>query len=133
MEHSVEYVIAKAANRLYAPRSEIVEARSSQARNHAQSIPMTYQIILEYAAQVQEDIAAYLSDAVEYNTEKIFNKNNTSKLQLSTGPKSIEVDRIVFNCRKLTSDMRIFLSTPIYDKIYPISGNSKAKKDKESK
>ena len=42
MEHSVEYVIAKAAKRLYAPRSGVVEARSSQARNHAQSMPMTY-------------------------------------------------------------------------------------------
>ena len=41
----------------------------------------TYNIrlVLEYAAQVWQDIPAYLSDAIESNTKKSF-KNNNSKL-----------------------------------------------------
>ena len=53
----------------------------------------TYNIrlVLEYAAQVWQDIPAYLSDAIESNTKKSF-KNNISKLWLSTSSRPSKFD-----------------------------------------
>ena len=59
----VEYVISKAANRLYALR--LLKLAGVMPKDLLKVFLSSVRSVLEYAAQVWQDIPAYLSDAIE--------------------------------------------------------------------
>ena len=73
----VEYVIAKAANRLHALR--LLKRVRVMPEDMLKVYSCNVRSTLKYAAQVWQDIPAYLSEAIESIQKKSF-KNNISKL-----------------------------------------------------
>ena len=59
----VEYVVAKAAKILYAPR--LLKRADVMPKNILKVHLCNVRSVLEYAAQVWQDIPAYLSEAIE--------------------------------------------------------------------
>ena len=116
MDAHVEYVITKAAKRLYALRL-LKRAVLSHARRHAQGI-YTYNIrlVLEYAVQVWQDIPPYLSDAIESiqrRALRIIIPNSSYQQALHHTNLTSLADRRIFICKKLMADIMRNESHPI--------------------
>lgn len=84
----------------------------------------------EYAAEVWQDIPAYLSDAIESIQKralKIIFSNFSYEQALDQAKLSLLVDRRIFVCKKLMAEMRnedhriSFFSSTSYEKFYTIS------------
>ena len=70
--------------------------------------------ILEYAAQVWQDIPAYLSDTMQRRALRIIFPNSCSKKALDKANLTSVVDRRIFICENVMADVR---SPASYDKI----------------
>ena len=71
----VEYVIAKAAKRLYALR--LLKRAGVMSEDMLKVYTYNIRLVLEYAAQVWQDIPAYLSDAIESIQRRALRTGNT--------------------------------------------------------
>ena len=119
----VEYVIPKAAKRLYALR--LLKRAGVMPEDMFKVYTYNIRSVLEYAAQV------YLSNAIEPIQRKalrIIFPNSRSSYQQALDQANLTslADRRIFISKKSMADIRnerpyIFLSFASYDKIYPIS------------
>ena len=110
----VEYVIAKAAKTLYALR--LLKRAGVMPEDMLKVYTYNIRSVLEYAAQVWQNIPAYLSDAIESIQRRalriIFPKSSYQQALDLTNLSTLANRRILL-CKKLMADMR--------DESHPIS------------
>ena len=110
----VEYVIAKAAKRLFALR--LLKRAGVMPKDILKVYLCNVRSVLEYAAQVWQDIPAYLSDAIESiqrRALRIIFPNSSYQQALDLTNLSTLANRRILLCKKLMADMR--------DESHPIS------------
>ena len=103
----VEYVIAKAAKRLYALR--LLKRAGVMPEDMLKVYTCNIRSVLEYAAEVWQDIPAYLSDAIESiqrRALKIIFPNFSYQQALDQANLTFLVDRRISICKKLMANMR---------------------------
>jgi len=103
----VEYVISKAANRLYALR--LLKLAGVMPKDLLKVFLSSVRSVLEYAAQVWQDIPAYLSDAIESIQRRplrIISPNSSYQQALNLTKLASLANRRILLCKKLTADMR---------------------------
>ena len=103
----VEYVVAKAAKRLFALR--LLKRAGVMPKDILKVYLCNVRSVLEYAAQVWQDIPAYLSDAIESIQRRalriIFPKSSYQQALDLTNLSTLANRRILL-CKKLMADMR---------------------------
>ena len=131
-----EYVIAKAAKRLYALR--LLKRAGVMPEDMLKVYTYNIRSVLEYAAQVWRDIPAYLSDAIESiqrRALRIIFPNSSYQQALDQANLTSLADRRIFICKKLMADMRnesnpiSFLAPQVMTRSIPYqlrSGNTKS-------
>lgn len=110
----VEYVIAKAAKRLFALR--LLKRGGVMPKDILKVYLCNVRSVLEYAAQVWQDIPAYLSDAIESiqrTALRIILPNSSYRQALGLTNLLTLANRRTFLSKKLMADMR--------DESHPIS------------
>ena len=103
----VEYVIAKAAKRLYALR--LLKRAGVMPEDMLKVYTCNIRSVIEYAAEVWQDIPAYLSDAIESiqrRALKIIFPNFSYQQALDQANLTFLVDRRISICKKLMANMR---------------------------
>ena len=131
----VEYVIAKAAKRLYALR--LLKRAGVMPEDMLKVYTCNIRSVLEYAVEVWQDIPTYLSDAIESiqrGALKIFPNFNYQQA-LDQSNLTFLVDRRISICNKLMAKMRnedhpiSFLAPQAMTRFIPYqlrSGNTRA-------
>lgn len=143
----VEYAIAKAAKRLFALR--LLKSAGVTPKDILKVYLSNVRSVLEYAAQVWQDIPAYLSDAIESiqrRALRIIFPNSSYQQALDLTNLSTLANRRILLCKKLMADMRdesyskTFLGSQIHNTNYALSikirkhySSKNYEKDKESK
>ena len=110
----VEYVIAKAAKRLFA--LTLLKRAGVMPKDILKVYLRNVRSVLEYAAQVWQDIPAYLSDAIESvqrRALRIIFPNSSYQQALDLNNLSTLANRRILLCKRLMADMR--------DESHPIS------------
>ena len=124
----VEYVIAKAAKRLYALR--LLKRTGVMPEDMLKVYTCNIRSVLEYAAEVWQDIPTYLSDAIESiqrRALKIIFPNFSYQQALDQSNLTFLVDRRISICNKLMANMRnedhpiSFLAQQAMTRFIPIS------------
>ena len=103
----VEYAIAKAAKRLFALR--LLKRAGVTPKDILKVYLCNVRSVLEYAAQVWQDIPAYLSDAIESiqrRALRIIFPNSSYQQALDLTNLSTIANRRILLCKKLMADMR---------------------------
>ena len=142
----VEYVVAKAAKRLFALR--LLKRAGVMPKDILKVYLCNVRSVLEYAAQVWQDIPAYLSDAIESiqrRALRIIFPNSSYQQALDLTNLSTLANSRILLCKKLKADMRnepphIFPGSQSHNKKYSIPVKigkhysfKNYEKDKESK
>jgi len=103
----VEYVIANAAKRLYALR--LLKRAGVMPKDILKVYLCNVRSVLEYAAQVWQDISAYLSDAIESiqrRALRIVFPDSSYQQALDLANLTSLANRRILLCKKLMVDMR---------------------------
>ena len=103
----VHYVIAKAAKRLYALR--LLKRAGVMPKDILKVYLCNVRSVLEYAAQVWQDIPAYLSDAIELTQRRalrIIFPNSSYQQALDPTNLTSTANRRILLCKTLMADMR---------------------------
>ena len=103
----VEYVITKAAKRLYALR--LLKRAGIMPEDILKVYTCNIRSVLEYAAQVWQDIPAYLSDAIESiqrRALRIIFPNSSYQQALDQTNLASLADPKILMCKKLMADIR---------------------------
>ena len=131
-----EYVIAKAAKRLYALR--LLKRAGVMPEDMLKVYTYNIRSVFEYAAQVWQDIPAYLSDAIESIQRRALRMifpNSSYQKALDQANLTSLADRRILICKKLMADLRnestpiSFLAPQVMTRSIPYqlrSGNTKS-------